>query len=372
MRVLIADEGDSLGALAAVRAIARRGWVAAVAGRDRRAMAAVSRSCTAWHPTPSAADSEYVDAVSRATRIGAYDVVLPAGDAEVLALSAGRDALDASFPYPADDVVVRSFDKLALVRAGAAAGLRVPDTAAPGDPLPATDAVIVKSRHHFVAGRDGTRREAVRVASADARRVVSDMQATGAEAVVQACIDGDLVGVVILRRPDGATVARLHQRAVSTHPCGVGVSVRAQVEDVDASLLERCDALLDALGWWGLVQLEFIGQPGEDPALVDFNGRLYGSLALAEAAGLDVTCRWAAMAADAADHGPLEPAIPARYHWLEGDLRNLAAAGWRAAPAHAVEVVRWMRGSTASTWDVRDPRPGWSHGRRLVRRVAGR
>jgi predicted ATP-grasp superfamily ATP-dependent carboligase len=52
--------------------------------------------------------------------------------------------------------------------------------------------------------------------------------------------------------------------------------------------------LLADLGWSGVANVQFVRAPGGRPRLIDLNGRLYGSLALAYATGVNVPDLWAA------------------------------------------------------------------------------
>jgi predicted ATP-grasp superfamily ATP-dependent carboligase len=80
--------------------------------------------------------------------------------------------------------------------------------------------------------------------------------------------------------------------------------------------------LLEKLQWSGLSELQFILPDEGDPRLIDFNGRFYGSMSLALAAGPNLPALWAEIATGRSAGGPVQDAVPGvRYQWLEGDLR---------------------------------------------------
>ena len=139
----------------------------------------------------------------------------------------------------------------------------------------------------------------------------------------------------------GSVVARLQQEAEGTWPPHVGASVRARTVPVDEELAAGIDALVRELGWFGLAELQLLAPAGGRPRLIDLNGRFYGSLALALAAGVNLPAIWAALATGR----PAPPVTPAalevRYHWLEGDLRRSR----REHTGGLVDSFRYGRGA---------------------------
>ena len=125
--------------------------------------------------------------------------------------------------------------------------------------------------------------------------------------------------------------------------------------------------LLSSLGWFGLAELQFIVAADGVPRLIDCNGRFYGSLSLAIAAGANLPAVWAALATGhQASRVRARPGV--RYQWLEADLRRTLNA--RGAPR-----VRDVAGTVAagvrsrhSLWDLRDPAPAAARIRRIVAR----
>ena len=119
-----------------------------------------------------------------------------------------------------------------------------------------------------------------------------------ADVVVQEVIEGNLLAYTALIDATGKVVADVQQRADRLWPPGSGVSVRAVTEAVDQSLRDAVRPLLRNSKWFGIAQLQFIATPEGDRYLIDLNGRFYGSLALAVAAGCDLPTAWANLATD--------------------------------------------------------------------------
>lgn len=354
MRALIVEDGFQRGALAAARGLAAAGWEVGT-GSPAAGLAASSRFVARNHELPGPHEDGFVDAVAAATEAGGYEVVFPAGDGELLTLSAGRERVPAVFPYATHRVVEEALDKTTLAAAAERAGLRVPSDAGSGP-------FIVKPR---LTAAPGSPRIYARLAEDrdGAERQAAELRQRGAEPVVQEFIAGDLVALVAVADREGELVASVQQRAERIWPTGTGGSVRAETVPIDGSLLERVTALLSELGWFGLAQAQFQQPARGDPVLIDLNGRFYGSLALALAAGVNLPAIWAALGTGR-ELPPVSPArTGVRYHWLEADLRR-AAAERREVGSSLAYAVRARHG----LWALRDPAPAVRHAARLALR----
>jgi predicted ATP-grasp superfamily ATP-dependent carboligase len=364
VRALIVEDGFQRGSLAACRGLGRAGWEVGI-GSPERGFASSSRYAGAWHevPPPEEDESRFVTAVRSAVAAGGYELVFGAGDGEVLALSAARDDLGATFPYGPHEDVVRAFDKTALADAARRAGLAVPDA------VPTADApVVVKPRRTTVHDPDGgplRLRAEVKDTQPAAEARVAYLESLGAEPLVQRYVEGDLVAYVAVTDRDSRVVAGLQQRASSMTLRGG--TARGETEAVDPALAEGVASLLADLNWFGLAQVQFQVPAGGEAVLIDLNGRFYGSLSLALAAGVNLPAIWAALATGRSLPA-LEPArLGVRYHWLEADLR-------RAAREHKgmTGSLRYALRAHHGIWDARDPGPGLRHATRLAGRALRR
>jgi len=364
-RALVVDDGASFTGLAAVRGLAvgghRVGLASSGSGPSWSSRAVAER----WRLPPLAAGSAaFVAAVSRAA--ASYDVVLPTGDAELLALSAARAQVPARLGLPEHAQVVRALDKRGLTAAGAAAGLRVPREVALAD-LPDDPSLrwAVKPRLHEVGAPAVTR---VVRGPAEVLAAVDDLHATGAQALVQEAFTGDLVAYVALVR-EGRVVGALQQRASALWPPSAGNCVRGRCEPVDPDLAAGAARLLADLCWDGIVQLELVAPAGERPGLVDLNGRVYGSMALALGAGLNLPALYVDQVLGAPDPEPVVR-LGARYSALGLDLRR-ALSG--PAPVRGVlGCLPPAVGAAHPLWSPTDPLPAlrWTAG--LLRRIPTR
>jgi hypothetical protein len=212
---------------------------------------------------------------------------------------------------------------------------------------------------------------------------VAEIAALGGQAEVQEFLHGELMAYAAVTTPGGRRVAA-HSMQVASRvwPPGAGASCRAVSVPVDPELAARAAALLAGLGWFGLAELQFLVPADGIPRLIDLNGRFYGSLALAVAAGANLPATWAALATGRWD----QPVVPAadereepdelvepvtavagvRYCWWEGDLRR-AFVERRGGVARDLAGAMYAGvGAVHSTIRWRDPAPALAQGRRLL------
>jgi len=387
MRALIVSEGRSRAALAGVRALGRAGWTVGVGEPIPRGLSAASRFVERVHrvPLPEQDLERFHRAVAGAVEQGRYEVLFGSGDAEILALSAGRDSLGAVVPYGPHRSLIRAIDKTELMAAAEHAGLAVPRTVRAT--AEALDGIrgpfVVKARLHWEPGREQSppRLPAVLVPGApEALRRAGEIEAEGGSALVQEAVDGDLLSVTVVADADGRVLAAEQQTAGLTWPSGRGGATRALTVPVDRVLVERVGAMLRDLEWFGLAQVQFMAPPGAEPRVIDLNGRFYGSMSLAVASGPNFPDLWARLATGR----PVQAVPPSRagvrFQWLEGDLRRARVERRGGLGRDVLSCLRAAPGAVHSMWSRDDPAPFLNQvrhlvglgGRKLGRKVASR
>lgn len=383
-RVLIVEDGLGPHPLAAARSFGSAGWRVGIGSPKPGGRAGSSRWVTGWHPVPPAEDDvlAFLAATRTAIAAGGYDIVFGGDDIEVLALSAARATLGALLPYPAHHVALHLVDKLELTLAASRAGLAVPRTLPPAAmtngaqemPFP----VVVKARLHWTPGRSGVPARldrAVCRTPAEVGTAVARIAAAGGSAIVQELVEGRLMALTLLVDRTGRPIATVQQEARRVSPYWHN-SVRAETVGADQDLVDRSTRMLADLGWWGLANLQFLVPAGGGaPRLIDFNGRFYGSLALARAAGADLPVLWARLALDLAVPAPVSARVGIRYQSLEEDLRRAMVERRDGLRRDLWETLRYAHGAVHSTWSGGDRGPAMWRTRELVnselRRVAG-
>ena len=298
-RVLIAENGGALHALAAVRALGAAGWRPGVAVSGIGSRAARSKWTAQVHPVPPPEldPDAYADAIAACARSAGYEVVLAAEDIDMVALSAGRDRLPCVVPHAPHPVLLRAIDKLLLTEAAARAGLAVPATRpATAEHLEELEGpAYVKARLHWRPGLDSGHRHVLARLCAnrwEAAAYAQSMAAAGREPLLQEPIEGEVMAITGVydrdARPVGLCQTRTLRLALRRKS-----SCRAETVPLDDELAEGVVRLLADLGWSGVANVQFVLPPGGRPHLIDLNGRLYGSLALAWSAGVNVPDLWA-------------------------------------------------------------------------------
>ncbi len=369
MRALILEQGDVRGAVAAARALAADGWIVGSGAPVAHPLSGRSRAVARHHlvPSPAAGASAFIESVNRVIADGEYEVVFSCDDMGVFHLSRHRSELKATFPYGEHAGLMRALDKLELMREARRAGLAVPetetaDTAEWEGLCGQADPVVVKPRFTFVDGVEDRIGPCVATDRDDVRTIVRTMHEAGAQPIVQERLAGRLMAFTALTDRQAHVVAQTQQVADRIWPPGAGVSAHAHTVAVDEHLAASVARLLERLGWFGLANLQFI--LGEDgvPRLLDFNGRFYGSLALAVKAGPNLPSMWARLATGRAFDTPQQTQTGVRYQWLAGDLRAslLASSGAARLGAPAGSLIRATR-ATHSLWRASDPWPAISY-----------
>ena len=361
-RALIVEQGYSRGAVAAARALNQAGWTVGLGSPGAKGLAARSSACSTRHDVPLAHQDadRFLEAVATAVRTRGYEVVFGAGEAEVLALSAGRSRIaPAVVPHAPHDAVVAALDKDRMESAARSVGLFVPETVDVAAASDENERFIVKATAHAQPDRPGAPPRVdtnMVIGPTAARRRVEELQALGAEPRVQRFYEGTLLAYSAVTDRSGRVVADSMQSASRIWPPGAGASCRAETIEVDRNIADRAGALFEELGWFGLAELQFIVPKDGPLRVIDLNGRFYGSLGLAVAAGANLPAAWAALATGRSFE-PVRAKPGFTYQWLEGDLRRARVEQRGGLVGDLASSLRAALGTTHSLARVRDPGP---------------
>jgi predicted ATP-grasp superfamily ATP-dependent carboligase len=373
VHALILDARGARASLAAVRALAADRWRVGIGAPQPDGLAAISRHLSAFHavPAPETGLDAFAAAIRRAVGDGGYDLVFASSDPDVLALSAVRDSVPAVVPYPGDAALRRALDKLELTAAAKRAGLAVPRTST-GDGADLRLPVIVKERlHGGPVGRAASSSVVGQLAEdrATVQTLLAYIRARGADPLVQEFVPGRLCALTVLCDDDHRIVARVQQEALRIWPGDVGTSARARTVAIDEALSAGVAQVLKDLRWFGLAQLQFVRPRDGPPQVIDLNGRFYGSLELAVAAGANLPALWARLATGRQVPSRTDGAPGVRYQWLEADLRRARQDRRGGSVAvDALDCLRWSVGAHHSIWRTTDPRPAMRAAAAVVRR----
>jgi predicted ATP-grasp superfamily ATP-dependent carboligase len=354
---------DHHGVLAAVRGLHVAGYAPWLAVHKAGTYAARSRATAGTVPVPDPSfDGEgFVRELAAAAGRLSAAALLPTGEPQLLSLADREADFPAiAFGVPSRESVKQATDKESLLELGANAGLRAPPTVkvVKGD----TEAMsafgfpaILKPLRSQVRNPDGTVSAylARYVAAQQAGEAIEDLPDEGG--LVQPFIPGELVSVSGVSWK-GELVCALHQLAIRIWPVPVGGSSYAVTIRPDAGLEQGVGRLLRAIGWSGLFQAQFIRNSGGEHYLIDFNPRVYGTLALSLGAGLNLPAIWVKLLlGERPRFGGYR--IGARFRNEEKDVQALAQLLVDGERLRALRGGLPRRGTANAVFSPRDPMP---------------
>jgi predicted ATP-grasp superfamily ATP-dependent carboligase len=358
-RVLIAAD-ESPGPLAAVRGLHQGGFAPCVAVSHDASYAARSRHAQAVvrvRAPDDGAEAHADDLAAAARRLGVA-AVLPATEASLVALTGREDRFgEVVVGTGPGDALRRATDKSQLASLAEPHGLRTPPTRVLGADLRVDASMLpaIVKPARTVRTTDGgalhTARATVVTTEAELRRATGRLSAE--PWLVQPFVTGELRAVsgVAWR---GRALSVLHQRSPLVWPPGTGVTALAVTTPADRVLEGRVARLLGELGWSGIFNLQFLhGDHGS--YLIDVNPRVYGSMALAVAAGHNLPAIWAATLLGRAPQVPVyEVGVCLRVEERYVRARLAQLRGGRVRVRPVVPEARHIRNAVAS-WN--DPGP---------------
>jgi predicted ATP-grasp superfamily ATP-dependent carboligase len=396
MALVLVTDGEQRSALAVVRSLGRAGHRVLVVSSSGRSVAGASRYAAAEErvPDPLADPAGFADEVARLVHARGVQVLVPIGEAALLALLPCRARLGPCVMPFADVERFRAVsDKVRLLEAAAASGIAVPEQRVVAS---AADAgrgglaglgypVVVKpGRSVADAAAGGRRKFGVRHAASAAElgAVLADLPDAAFPAMIQQRVVGPGVGIFLLLW-DGEPAAVFAHRRIREKPPSGGVSVYRESIPADPDLVRRSSDLLQRFGWEGVAMVEYkLEEKTGIPYLMEINGRFWGSLQLALDAGVDFPALLVAHALG--DHpAPVRAyRTGVRSRWWLGDLDHLLARLRRSPGALALPpgapgrlrallefLVLWRPGDLGEVFRWSDPRPGirelgeWLRGR---------
>lgn len=263
-----------------------------------------------------------------------YDMVIPASDAALAALRSCYGPLSRRMHVatPPPGIVTRVLEKSFTLRAAAECGIPIPRSWDAAERMPApTDLPLVCKPADKAAD-----------ALFRVRHVRTPAELEALLRLVEGCEDrylwqeycpGEGVGIETLIW-EGQPVALFQHRRITENPATGGVSVVAEAEPLDPALAKMAVRLLRRLEWSGPAMVEFrCDRASGRVALMEVNGRYWGSLALPCLAGIDFPYYHWLLA-----HGRRPGAVPTGYtaglqvRWTTGEFLRLKglADDWAA------------------------------------------
>ena len=349
--------------LAAVRALRAAGYAPWLTINQLGTYAGRSRATVGTVPVPDpATDSEgFVRGFAAAAARLSVAAVLPVEETHLLAL-AGKEAHfpRIAFGVPSPESVEQSTNKGLLPKLAAAAKLLTPPTTIVRSDSETVGTygfpAIIKPLRTWIPRPDGT------MSYHKARYVTTEQAADeaikaipGGEGLVQQYIAGTNVSVSGVSW-EGKLVCTVHHITERIWPVPSGITAYAKTIPPNAELEQGVGHLLRAIDWSGPFEVEFIRNSRGEHYLIDLNPRIYGSLALAVAAGLNLPAIWVDLLLGR------RPSVGSyrvgmRFRQEEHDVRAL---GWMLVNGEFRRVLQGLmpqRGTTHAIFALRDPMP---------------
>jgi predicted ATP-grasp superfamily ATP-dependent carboligase len=303
------------------QALGRQGIDVAAGSTTRLSPAFFSRYCRGQllYPSPVTRPAEFVQTLLEYLRRHYHPVLLPMDDASLAVIAAHRTEFErvTHVPIPPREQLAYGLDKAPAMRLARKLGIAHPRTALPTT-LADADAAAHLLRPPLVVkprASCGGRGIAYVTRPEDAAQAWAAVHAQHPLPMLQETIPGrEKFDVGILMDANHQPVASFVQRELRHFPLRDGLST-LQESVWRPDLVERAVALLQAIGWYGLAEVEFMTHPGTgETLLLEINPRFWASIQLAVSCGID---------------------FPTLLHRL--------ARGERVTPAHRYAVGRRCR-----------------------------
>jgi predicted ATP-grasp superfamily ATP-dependent carboligase len=362
-RVLISAE-ELTGGLAAVRALRAAGYEpwAALTRPGRAVEHSRSLGGAIVAPDPAVDPERFAHELSVAARDLDVAAVLPGSEESLLAL-ANHGSLFSRVAVGADapETVERALDKLVVGHLATSAGMQVlPTTTIEGHELRARSAefgypIVLKPERTKIRGSDGVLRRVPVHYVRNEGELERILAPSGNQTwLLQPFVPGSLAAVCGVAW-NGELMCATHQVAARIWPPDCGISAYASTVHPDASREAAVGRLLSLIGLSGIFQAQFV-RVGEDWAFIDLNPRVYGSLALAVAAGLNLPAIWTdLLLGRVPEIGPYRVGVGYRAEgndarWIAHNLRRgrLRAGATGLLPRHR---------TVHALFSIRDPLP---------------
>lgn len=370
------------------RSLHRIGVPVAVASLSERDLTIRSRAVFEFLRLPNYEKSsfEFLAVLSSFIREHGFDTLIPVTDGALSAVARHYESLSAMLRLacPPAQIIDRVLNKETTLAIATQCGIRVPreynvaELKKVGDVTQLRLPVVAKPRQKSSA-------ELFKVRYFHSHEELRNAIENGSldDAILQEYSTGQGVGVEVLY-VKGACIAAFQHRRLKEVPHTGGAAAMAIAEQINPELKDMALKLLAGLGWEGVAMVEFRHDPGTgDAALMEVNGRYWGTVALAIHAGVDFPVYEWQLA-----HG-INPDVPQaydvglRWRWSAGSLRRwhgIVKSSGRAAPAEKSSfndasandrsAASGTHAVRDSLWSVSDPLPAISEMLKMAKDLA--
>lgn len=378
--VLVLD-ADMTPALAVMRSLARYGLTVDVASHVDKHLCQHSRyvgECLR-HPNPLLDSEAFRDWVESLLKTDRYSLIFPVTERTLTALLPLLDnpAWQQRIALPSPSSLQMALDKHQTMSLAQQLDIPTPgswliQSAADLQQLPDNLSFPLVIKPASSIGDTGDKRQQLSVVYAhspqELQAQVEHFLLFG-QVLVQQYIAGDGVGIELIAKQGEIVQAFQHKRLHEVPLTGGGSSLRESVE-INPVLLDAASKLMQHTQWNGVAMVEFKHNPSDNSyALMEINGRFWGSLPLSIAAGADFPVllyqlmMGQPMTPGIVKTGVVTRKLSADLYWLElvlrrdgdPDMVTFPSMGrifrdllLMLLPRHHFDVQQW-----------RDPKPGF-------------
>jgi predicted ATP-grasp superfamily ATP-dependent carboligase len=333
-QVALIMEGDAGHSVAALRSLVRDGWHVLAARRTRAGASRLTERVTL--PDVAHDPQAFVRGLHEIVSARCIDLLVPATEASIEAVRADdrlrRVPLLAGDPASLD----LCLDKARTLAAADEAGVPTPGWVVPATRAEAHEALrelgaplVVKPRHSWARRGAGlTCLRHLTVVDAAGLEAALDSFAPDADPglpILQRFVEGRDLSVSVVAR-SGEPLVAVPVEKLSAWPVAGGKGVWRRTLPPDTPGVDETVRLLQAIGYSGVAEVEFMVGSDGVPRLMEINPRLHGYTSLPIAAGVDLP----AMAARLVRGEAVAPVdaytVGLEQRWLGGELRRLALA----------------------------------------------
>lgn len=302
--VLVTD-AERGSALAIIRSFSRRGWRVIAAASLPWSPGFYSRYTDRrlLYPSPVTASEQFLEVMLRAVQENGVDLIIPVTDEVIMPLARERETFEAlcKLAMPDTDILMQTRDKAQTMAMARKLDVPLPRTfivdtvdeamaCAQELPLPIVLKPALSRKLDPQTGK--TEKFAVSYAN-DLQTLTAQMQdyEGRCSVLMQEYFAGEGQGVELLAW-EGQPLAVFQHRRLCEIPVQGGASALRESMALDPVLYDYACRLTAGLNWSGLLMVEFkVGEQGA--RLMEINGRVWGSLPLAVASGMDFPGRLA-------------------------------------------------------------------------------
>jgi predicted ATP-grasp superfamily ATP-dependent carboligase len=341
-KVLVTNASDRA-ALAVIRSLGKRGVDVIAAESFSFSTGALSKYCRhrILYPPPERNKTTFIKWLLHFVKRENLDLLIPVNDFTALPISEYKDDFQkyVKVATPKYEVAMRAFDKIQTFRIATEQGIPTPktyvidgqeDVARLAKELSYPIVVKPRMKVRWVNERAIIQKITLRNYAYNQTDLINkyseisaSMKNSGIEddlAFLQECIRGDAFGAEALMSKQGPRALFAHKRLREYPVTGGASTLRESVRA--EKVLELGVQLLKSMEWTGVAMVEFkVDEKDNQPKLIEVNGRIWGSLALAINAGIDFPYLLYCFIVKEEDPSPTPYRIGIKQRWLlPGDI----------------------------------------------------